>query len=254
MSSRPPLPPRGGSSKPPRPERQAEDKADNRAGRPTIDAGAALQSTGRWWRNASRRRKTFVIVLALIALIFLMRLAGCGADPSSDSVRAARGNTETAAVLDDMKSALAQQEVIKSSSTDLGLTVWFQKSTGWMIVESASDDVVIDGSGNRWRWSGGCWQRSGSAPLPEAAQVVLPLSESSAQFDKVKSDQGRQTLPFSAEQLGSWSAGAGSIEIDDGLPRSFTYTIQGSDQENKFVVSYPSSLPLEEIKRCSPKS
>jgi len=250
MSSRPPLPPRGGSSKPPRPKRPPEDKA----GRPTIDAGAALQSAGLWWRNASRRRKVSVIVLALIALIFLMRIAGCGSNPSSESVRAARGNTETAAVLDDMKSALAQQEVIKSSDTDLGLTVWFQKSTGWMIVESASDDVVIDGSGNRWRWSGGCWQRAGSAPLPEAAQVVLPLAESSVQFDKVKSSDRVQLLPFSAEQLGSWSAGAGSIEISDGLPRSFTYTMQGSDQENKFAVSYPSSLPLKEIKRCSPKS
>jgi len=271
VSTRPPLPPEPGKPRPPLPpEPSGRPKPPKPSARPKPPKRKSSSSPQlpelkidfavfagwpalvlAWWGSASRKKRIWTVVACGLLLLFLLKAAGCGGASSPDNVRRSGGDPDAAAALEKVDKALAGKNVIYAQAPDLSLEVWYIKDGSQLLVSGPQGDALIDSEGSRLVFEDKCWRRAGQAPAPRPSSAVLPIDESSAVFSAPDIVDGKTYLAFTAQRLGSWPAGSGSLQLGEGdLPSQFSYVRDGRSDELVFKISYPDQSPLKNPKRC----
>lgn len=133
-----------------------------------------------------------------------------------------------------------------------GVTVTFYAPQRLLVAEGRGGvRRAVRSDGQAFQATGrGCYSPAGRAPVPRADSAVLPLSGGVVAFSKAQRDGDRDILPFTADALGSYGPGKGTLVVDGRQPLSFSYRPEGRRRTITFKVSYPGELSPPDLQTC----
>jgi len=238
------------SGSPKRPSKPRVTGSSSKHNMPEFDWRQATTIIRVWWIKASWKKRIIWLIIGFILFLLLVRLFGGGTSSQQFDGRVT-DQGPNASLLQKASNKVLSAEWIRSAEPDLSLDVWYQKKTGQLTISSVEGDTLVAADGKRLKFTGRCWRRAGSTSAPDGLKVVLPLSEPSAVFTDQEQIDGLTYLDYSADRLGTWGPGSGSLILNNkAQPVRFTYALDGSPDDYTFKISYPSSLPVANPERC----